>query len=149
MKTKALLAGLSLLCLAAPASAVTLYRCEDGGRVSYTTERKPGCVVVSTSSAAAAAPAHPAAKAKATASPTPADFPRVSGDAQKSRDTDRRKILEQELAAEQKGLNEDHQALTAEAAAKAAPDKLQTLRDQIALHERNLLAMKKEIGNLK
>ena len=130
MKTKALLAGLSLLCLAAPASAVTLYRCEDGGRVSYTTERKPGCVVVSTSSAAAAAPAHPAAKAKATASPTPADFPRVSGDAQKSRDTDRRKILEQ-------------------AAAKAAPDKLQTLRDQIALHERNLLALKKEIGNLK
>ena len=149
MKPQAL--PVCLLLFAASASAVTLYRCDDGTHLSYTTERKPGCVVASTSSSGAApategsAARHP----KAPARSTPVDFPRVSGDAQKARDSDRKKILEQEQAAEQKGLDDDRKSLGALEAARAPADQLQPMRDRVALHERNLLALKKEIGNLK
>ena len=73
----------------------------------------------------------------------------MSGDTQKSRDSDRKKILEQEFAAEQKGLDDNRKLLAEQEAAKAPADKLQPLRDRIALHERNITALRKEIGNLK
>ena len=148
MKTPALTACLFLF--AAPVSAVTLYRCDDGTRLSYTTERKPGCVVASTSSGPVAPPAEGSApRPKAASRPTPADFPRVSSEAQKSRDTDRRKILEQEQAAEQRGLDDDRKVLGELETARSPAERTQPVRDRIALHERNLVALKKEIGNLK
>ena len=48
--------------------------------------------------------------AGAAANPTPAGFPKVQEDAQKARDTDRKRILEQELAGEQRSL--DHRSIT-------------------------------------
>jgi hypothetical protein len=97
-------------------------------------------------SAAAPAPAA-GAKPRASATPTPGDFPRVSGNEQKSRDGDRRAILDKELANESQNLEKAKKALFD--AGTQPPDKLQPLRDTVALHERNIESLKKELGNLR
>ena len=75
----------------------------------------------------------PAPRAK-TSTPTPAGFPKVDNDTQKKRDDTRRKILEEELAAEEKLLAD---------AAKGQS------KEEIELHEKNISALKKELANLK
>jgi len=65
---------------------------------------------------------------------SPSSFPKVDGDTQKKRDDTRRKILEEELAAEEKLLTE------------ATTQKDATA---IALHEKNVAALKKELSNIK
>lgn len=142
---------LPLLCLSGQALAGTLYKCSgDSGIPTYTNSREGyrNCTVVSSSPAPAAATATPRGKGSASA-PTPADFPKVSGDAQKSRDNDRRHILEQEVATEQKGLEEARRTLGEQEAARAPGDRLQALKDQVALHNRNLDALRRELDRLK
>ncbi|MCC6658486.1 MAG: DUF4124 domain-containing protein, partial [Rhodocyclaceae bacterium] len=75
----------------------------------------------------------------------------------KARDNDRRKILDQELATEQKMLDEARKALAEQEAVRTGDernyqrvlDRLQPYKDKVALHERNIEALKKEIGNLR
>jgi hypothetical protein len=71
----------------------------------------------------------------------------VSGNEQKARDSDRRAILDKELNNELQNLEKAKKAV-ADAGAQPA-DKVQPLRDTVALHERNVEALKKEIGNLR
>ncbi len=93
----------------------------------------------------------------AAANPTPVDFPKVSGDAQKARDNDRRTILEQELAAEQKSLEQAKQELAEQEAVRFGNeknyqrvlDRLQPYKDKVAQHERNIEAINKELSKLK
>jgi len=75
----------------------------------------------------------PATRPK-TSVASPSNFPKVDGDTQKKRDDTRRRILEEELTAEEK--------LLTEATAK---------RDatSVALHEKNVAALKKELSNIK
>ncbi|BCB25502.1 hypothetical protein SKTS_03880 [Sulfurimicrobium lacus] len=75
----------------------------------------------------------PATRSKAS-TPSPSGFPKVDGDTQKKRDDTRRKILEDELAAEEKLLME----------ASAQKD-----ATAISLHEKNVAALKKELANIK
>ena len=94
---------LSALALALPltTTANTLYKCTDeSGVVLYTNQKAPkkNCIVLSHQ--AAPPPAAGPAKPRASATPTPGDFPRVSGSEQKARDGDRRAILDKELANE-------------------------------------------------
>ena len=86
-------------------------------------------------------------KARAAATPTPGDFPRVSGNEQKARDSDRRAILDKELANELQSVEKAKKALSD--AGNQPVDKLQPLRDTVALHERNVESLKKELGNLR
>ena len=65
---------------------------------------------------------------------SPSNFPKVDGDTQKKRDDTRRRILEEELTAEEK--------LLVEATAKKDAT-------SIALHEKNVAALKKELSNIK
>ena len=88
-----------------------------------------------------------ASRPRASATPTPSDFPRVSGSEQKSRDNDRRAILDKELATEAQSAEKARKAL--QDAGNQPADKLQPLRDTLALHERNVEALKKELGNLR
>lgn len=141
---------LLLLLLPFAASGNTLYKCTDeSGVVLYTNQKasKRSCVVLSQSPAPAPASSGGTSRPRASASPTPADFPRVSGSEQKSRDNDRKAILDKELATESSSAEKARKALQ-EAGTQPA-DKLQTLRDTLALHERNVEALKKEIGNLR
>ncbi|RZI40344.1 hypothetical protein EGT07_23665 [Herbaspirillum sp. HC18] len=65
----------------------------------------------------------------------PANFPRVAAATQKERDTDRRKILNDELQSEQVAL--------ADAIARKAAD------DTVQRHKANIAALQREISNIK
>jgi len=103
----------------------------------------------------------PAAKAKngantprvSTASPS--TFPRVDAGAQKERDVNRRRILEDELSAEQRLLADRKIELAnadsnRSAEEKANPQKyverLGRLRENLLLHEKNIAALQTELG---
>lgn len=95
----------------------------------------------------------------------PADFPKVDAGTQRLRDDARRKILLDELAHEEARLGEVRRALDegrrladqrAAAVRAQAPARdpgqeirIKSLQDDVALHERNVEALKKELGNLK
>lgn len=150
----------ALLLLPLSAGADTLYKCTDeAGQVLYTNQKgaSKNCTVLSREQPISTVPS---VKPR---TPTPTDFPRVSPDQQKNRDGDRRAILEQELGNEQKALDESRRVL-AEQETRVDPserivggainqakvqERLQRYRDDVALHERNIEALRKEIGNLK
>lgn len=150
----------ALILFSVAANADTLYKCTDAsGQVLYTNQKgaSKSCTVLSREQ-----PISTFAPPKAKL-PSPTDFPRVSGDQQKARDGDRRTILDQELGNEQKQLDEARKAL-AEQEGRIEPternvggtinqakvqERLQPYRDKAALHERNIEALKKEIGNLR
>lgn len=130
------------------ATANTLYKCTDeSGVVLYTNQKttKKNCTVLSYQPPPPAPAA--ATRPRAATTPTPGDFPRVSGSEQKARDGDRRAILDRELANELQNLEKAKKALFD--AGHQPPDKLQPLRDTVALHERNVESLKKELGNLR
>lgn len=157
---------LAALVLLTPSTAVvanTLYKCTDeSGQVLYTNQKGGGknCVVLSRDLPISTFAPPPRAKPN---TPSPADFPKVSSDQQKARDGDRRAILDQELATEQKNAEEARKVL-AEQEGRIEPternvggtinqpkvqERLKSYRDKLQLHERNIEALKKEIGNLK
>jgi hypothetical protein len=136
------------LMLPLTAAANTLYKCtDDSGVVLYTNQKtaKKTCIVLSQQSPPPSG--SNGAKQRSTATPTPGDFPRVSGNEQKARDSDRRAILDKELANEVQNAEKAKKALLD--AGNQPPEKLQPLRDTVALHERNVESLKKEIGNLR
>lgn len=160
MRRTLLIAVLALL--ASPAWA-DIFKCTDSsGHVTYSNVQTKGCTRLNLEPLTTAPPPRPAAKA-----PSPAGFPKVDEGAQKARDSDRRKILEQELASEQKALAEARKSLAD--AQEAQPtdrfvgsggrpgginqaridERTQPLRDQIQLHERNIEAINKEINGLR
>lgn len=148
----------ALFCL--PASA-TVFKCvgPDGG-ITYTNEPSRGthCSQLDANLPVSSIPAPP--RSASTPAPQPAtaaSFPRVSPDAQRSRDDTRRQILENELNAELLALETAKTALTDRAGQLAPsaeegalPDALsQPFRDQIELHERNIEALQREIRGLR
>lgn len=158
-----------LLLTAIPVYADVMYQCVDeNGHKSFSniksSDKSARCVTLDMGPAPAPASA-PTAKA-APKAPTPASFPKVDDNTQKSRDTDRRRILDGELAAEQKNLEQAKKDL-AEQEATILPnermqhktgggingskveERLQSYRDKIALHERNIEAIQKEIAKLR
>lgn len=169
-----------LALLSLPAQA-EIYKCTDAaGHVTYSNVATKGCAKLNLEPISTIPATKPAAKA-----PTPAGFPRVEENAQKARDTDRRRILEQELATEQKHLDEAVKALAAQEESvlpeeRMAPqqqcktvtlkdgktaqsctavggginnakvlDRLQPYKDRVAMHERNIEAIRKELQNLR
>lgn len=98
----------------------------------------------------AAAPSKPAAK-----SAPPPNFPSVDAQTQKQRDTDRRRILEQELANEQKLLEQAQKDLAEQEAIRLGSernyqrvlDRLEPFKKKVKLHEDNITNLKKELGN--
>jgi len=144
---KALLVIPLLLPLTVAAS--TLYKCtDDSGVVLYTNQKtaKKSCTVLSYQSPPPVSTGS-GARQRAAAAPTPNDFPRVSGSEQRARDSDRRAILDKELANELQSLEKARKALFD--AGSQPPDKVQPLRDTAALHQRNVESLKKELGNLR
>lgn len=103
----------------------------------------------------------PAAKSTASTTtrsatvPTPSSFPKVDAGTQKSRDELRRRVLQDELANEEKLLAEAKTAwgdgspapLPEErASAQKYADRLARLRQAVQLHERNVEALKRELA---
>ena len=151
---------LGLLAPVVPAYA-DIYKCvDDGGHVTYSNVDKKGCKKMnleplSTIPGGSAPKAASPRPGGATASPSA--FPRVSDETQKKRDTDRRTILEQELASEEKNLEQAKKELVEQEAVRygdernyqRALDRLQPYKDRVALHERNVDSLKRELANLR
>ncbi|MCL2297070.1 MAG: DUF4124 domain-containing protein [Proteobacteria bacterium] len=102
-------------------------------------------------------PTPPAAKGAAATPAARSALPKVSAEKQKERDAMRRKVIENELAAESKLLEEARTAY-ANGAPPALPDeflnpqkyaaRIAQLRESVSLHERNVEALKKEIARM-
>lgn len=136
------------------ASAQTIYKCVDAnGSTTYASARlDKNCKVISSGAENALPAPKPktATAAGAAASPSPAGFPRVGEETQKARDGDRRHILEQELAGEQRNLEQARKELAEQEATRGGPsDRIAPYRDRVAQHERNIQAIQKELGNLR
>jgi hypothetical protein len=147
----------------APAYA-QVYKCVDGdGRVTYTNAKAAGanCGPLRGDLPVSSIPSGdvPASRSSGGQSVKgdSASFPKVSEDAQKARDEDRRKILADELAKEEAAMAAAKTALAEQEAVRLGNernyqkvlDRLQPFKDKVELHERNIEALKKEIAGLK
>lgn len=139
--------------LTLPAMAQTIYKCTDagGGTLISNTRLEKNCkAVVNSETTTVPAPKSAAKPGGAAANPTPGSFPKVQEDTQKARDGDRRHILEQELAAEQRNLDQSRKELgEQERVVGDKPDRLLPYKDSVAQHERNIQAIQKELSNLR
>ena len=96
----------------------------------------------------------PASKPK---SQSPDNFPRVDSDTQKGRDYKRRQILENELVQEMNQLEEAKKALAegqdtrlgSERNYQRYLDRVQKLKDTVAVHEKNIDALREEIAGFR
>lgn len=138
-----------------PAAAQTIYKCvdEQGGTLISTTRVNKDCKAVVSSPETTLPAARPRAAA-AAANPSPAGFPRVQEDTQRARDNDRRHILEQELAGEQRHLEQAKRELAEQESLRGPAgaggiDRAAPYRDRVTQHERNIVAIQKEMSGLR
>ena len=137
----------------------TVWRClEQDGRAHYTNIKKETdgkqCTVVTREVSVVSAPQQPQ---RTAATPTPANFPRVDKETQRSRDDGRRRILEDELSTEEKGLSEAKVKLAEQESIRNGDeknyqrvlDRLRPYQDAVDRHERNVAALKREISGLR
>ena len=145
---------------AAPALAETCKYVDKDGRTIYSNvpvknARKLACFQPPpTPSPEPSTAAPPSAR-----SPAPADTSkaRVEPSTQRQRDSDRRQILESELAREQDALNQARKALGEQESVREGSERnyarvqerLKPYQDSVALHEKNIASLKQEIANLK
>lgn len=167
------LACACLACFVAPPSIAQVYRCEspNGVPVYQGTPNGRNCQQLDlaplTTIPAPALPApkaganRPGAAAGAARPPasraSPEDFPRVDGAAQRARDGDRRRILEEELGKEEGRLGDlkaeykDGQPdrLGNERNYQKYLDRVERLREDIARTEGNIASLRRELGMLR
>jgi hypothetical protein len=141
------------------AQAVLCKYVDDNGHVTYSDSpvkgaRKESCIE------APPAPPAPARAPSAAPSAAPAPsggLPNVDPATQRKRDDSRRKILEDELAVEEKALADARKALAEGEATRLGGernyqrylDRVQGLKDRVAQHERNVGALRQELSNLR
>lgn len=136
--------GYLLLCLMPSLAMADMYKAVDAdGHVTYTNVPiKGGKRVVLTPL--------PTQAPSARASASPQDFPKVDKGTQKGRDDMQRKVLEDELKAEEDLLGGAQQSLQAVEANRPRNDeKIKALTKQVDLHQRNINALKIELSKLK
>jgi len=141
-----------------PIGGGTVWRCvEQDGKPHYTNIKKETegkqCTVVTREVSVVSAP--PPQRAAAT--PTPRDFPKVDRDTQRSRDDGRRRILEDELYSEEKGLTDAKAKLAEQESIRNGDeknyqrvlDRLRPYQDAVDRAERNVSALKRELSALR
>lgn len=165
------LVAVALAAHGAPAAAQSaVYRCEgESGAPTY--QNAPGgknCRRLDMQSlttipapppraAQAGARSAGAASATATASSSPSAFPKVDGATQKSRDSDRRRILEDELRREEGKLdslraefnNGEPERRGDERNFQKYTDRVAAMRDEITRSELNVSSLKRELAGVR
>ena len=99
----------------------------------------------------------PSSKSQQGKAASPANFPKVDSQTQKQRDTDRRRILERELASEEQLLGLARKDLTEQESIRLGSernyqrvlDRLEPYQKKVKLHEDNVANLKKELANLR
>lgn len=145
-----------------PAYAQLCKYTDEAGHITYSDSPVKGARKLSCIEAPPPPPPPPAAKvaprpdAKAVA-PAAGGLPNVDAGTQRRRDDTRRKILADELAAEQRALEVARKALSDGEAVRLGSernyqrylDRIQGLRDRVVQHERNVNALRTELSNFR
>ena len=158
------LVSVCLLALSCSAGA-EIYECiEPGGTKLFTSDPKEakakGCKAMNLgppNTVSSGKPAAQPASKSATASPTPKDFPKVDKDTQKQRDNDRRRLLEQELANEEKLLAQAKKELAEQESVRLGSEinyqrvlnRLEPYKKRVGLHESNVANLKRELAGIR
>lgn len=148
-----LLAAL-LLALWATAVSADIWECVDeSGNKRFTNLRNEakGCKLLNVG------PPNTLPIAKSESKSTPPGFPKVDGNTQKQRDNDRRKILEQELANEERLLaqarkeleEQESMRLGSEKNFQRVLDRLEPYKKKVKLHEDNIANLRRELAGAK
>jgi uncharacterized protein DUF4124 len=153
-RLRAVVLASGLLAVPAHAQVTEIYKCLDpSGRPLYTSDKRDTagkkCEVVSRQ--VNVAPSQPPPPQR------PATFPRESANDRSSAMVRQRAILEKELATETEMLAKARQDLAAEEATRSGDERnyarvlerLQPFKDSIETHEKNIEALRRELGNLK
>ena len=153
-------AWLLLSVLAIPAAHADIWECMDeSGNKRFTNIKAEakGCKLLAVATPnTVSLPKSPAAKS-ATPGKTPESFPKVDADTQKARDNDRRRILDQELANEQKLLDQarkdladqESQRLGSERNYQRVLERLEPYKKKVKLHEDNIANLRRELAGTK
>lgn len=154
------LLALSLMGASARADSI-IYKCVDAeGRIEFTDTAKRNCKVLDLPSSIAAPPRARSAPARATAAAAataPADFPKVSSYQQKTRDDERRDILNDELRKEEQKLADLRREFNGGEPERQGnernyakyQERVIRMREDIARGENNVDTLKREIANIK
>lgn len=141
-----------LICSTSIAAHAEIYKyMDENGRVTYSNIPKKGAKKLDLE------PISTVSGSKPKSIVTPANFPKVDGETQKKRDDVRRKLLEEELASEQKQLAGARDALKTGEATRLGDernyqkylDRVQKLKDNVTVHEKNVEALQKELGGIR
>jgi hypothetical protein len=145
--------------LAAPVHAEIYKYVDENGGVTFSDVYRKGAQRIEMPGAPAALPsASPKTpKQRAAYKPSPADFPRIDPDTQRRRDDIRRQVLEDEIAAERRNVDEARRQLSLgerlQAGEKASDatyvNRVKRLRETLSQHEQNIGAIQRELANLK
>jgi len=148
-----ILAGLLML---SPAVWGEIYECiEPSGGKLFTSDPKEakakGCKAMNLGPPNTVSGTKPQAK---SSTPPPQGFPKVDKDTQKQRDNDRRKLLEQELAREEKLLAQAKKELAEQESIRLGSEvnyqrvlnRLEPYKKKVALHENNVANLKRELA---
>ena len=150
----------------APASSAVLCKyVDDAGHVTYSDSPVKGAKKSSCFEAPPVPEPAPPPPASSRGSPPqtatvpapPGGLPNVDPATQRRRDDSRRKILEDELAVEERALADARKALTEGEATRMGDernyqrylDRIQGLKDRVSQHERNVSAIRRELANLR
>jgi hypothetical protein len=151
-RAAALLVLIGLLAAPAHAQVTEIYKCIDpSGRPLYTSDKRDTtgkkCELVSRQ--VNVAPSQPPRR--------PGTFPRESVNERSSAMARQRAILEQELATESQLLDKARQELAAQEATRSGDERnyarvlerLQPYKESVETHEKNIEALRRELGNTK
>ncbi len=165
----AVLMTVATIATAQVSSGVATYKCVDtAGRSTYTNVKEEmggkKCTVVSREiSIVNPAPPTPGLVAKPAAPAKPSDaadgkaVPRQDGQAQRARDTDRRRILQEELQSADKQLAVARQKLAEQETVRNGNERnyervlerLKPFQDEVRVAEENVVSLKRELSNLR
>jgi hypothetical protein len=145
--------------LSVPQAQAQIYRCEsaDGTPLFQNTPGK-NCKAMDLPSLTTIPSVRlPSTTGRGPSTATPSDFPRVEAAAQRSRDSDRRRILEDELGREQSKLEEirreynngEPERLGNERNYQRYLDRVERLKGEIARSETNLSSLRRELDSVK
>jgi len=146
------------LALAAFPLRAEIYECVDeSGNKRFTNIKSEakGCKPLNIAPPSTVPP--PKQQAKSAPAARPANFPRVEAETQRNRDADRRRILEQELAREQKLLDDARAALAEQESTRLGSernyqrvlDRVEPYKKKVKLHEDNVANLRRELANLR
>jgi Domain of unknown function (DUF4124) len=151
--------SLLLLGIAGPARA-DIWECIDSSgnkRFTNVKAEAAGCKPMNLPPVTSVPAPKPAAKGDTKPQAAPGNFPKVDAPTQQQRDGERRKILEQELANEQKLLELAKKDLAEQEATRLGSERnyqrvlerLEPFKKKVTLHENNVTNLRKELSSLR